>query len=56
MTDGSKTRIGFLPRAMPSLRNLAISVLRKNGQADTVAALRHTNRDYRGPLTALGLT
>ena len=35
MTDDSKTRTGFLPRTMVSLRNLAISVLRQNGQTDS---------------------
>ncbi|MCL7492525.1 hypothetical protein M8I34_13910 [Streptomyces sp. MCA2] len=57
MTDDSKTRTGFLPRTMAaSLRNLAISVFRQNGQTDSAAALRHTNPGYLSPLTALGLT
>ncbi|MFG2785909.1 hypothetical protein ACGFY7_49865 [Streptomyces prunicolor] len=42
--DDSKIRTGTLPRAMASLRNLAISVL------------RHTGRDHHRPLRALSLT
>ncbi|RPK41746.1 hypothetical protein EES39_22090 [Streptomyces sp. ADI92-24] len=41
---------------MASLRNLAAGVHRQNGQTNMAAALRSTARDYRRPLTALGLT
>lgn len=54
--DDSKVRTGTLPRTMASLRNLAISLFRQNGETNIAAALRHTSRDYRRPLTALGLT
>jgi predicted transposase YbfD/YdcC len=54
--DDSKVRTGTLPRAMASLRNLAISVFRQDGQTNIAAALRHTGRDYHRPLRALGLT
>lgn len=54
--DDSKVRTGTLPRAMASLRNLAISVFRQDGQTNIAAALRHTSRDYHRPLRALGLT
>ncbi|MGW3166858.1 hypothetical protein ACWC9Q_29160 [Streptomyces sp. NPDC001142] len=40
---------------MAGLRNLAISVHRQDGRTNIAAALRHTARDYRRPLTALGL-
>ncbi|MGW2524374.1 hypothetical protein ACWC09_46940 [Streptomyces sp. NPDC001617] len=53
--DDSKVRTGTLPRAMASLRNLAISVFRQDGQTNIAAALRHTGRDYHRPLRALGL-
>ncbi|RPK43447.1 transposase family protein [Streptomyces sp. ADI93-02] len=33
--DDSKVRTGTLPRAMASLRNLAISVFRRDGQTDS---------------------
>ncbi|MEV8038549.1 ISAs1 family transposase [Streptomyces sp. NPDC086182] len=54
--DDSKVRTGTLPRAMASLRNLAISVFRQDGRTNIAAALRHTGRDYHRPLQALGLT
>jgi len=54
--DDSKVRTGHLPRTMASLRNLAISVFRQNGETNIAAALRHTSRDHRRPLSALGLT
>jgi predicted transposase YbfD/YdcC len=54
--DDSKVRTGHLPRTMASLRNLAISVFRQNGETNIAAALRHTSRDYHRPLSALGLT
>lgn len=54
--DDSKVRTGNFPRAMASLRNLAISVLRQDGQTNIAAALRRTSRDYARPLQILGLT
>ncbi|MEN3585590.1 hypothetical protein AAH978_15725 [Streptomyces sp. ZYX-F-203] len=54
--DDSKIRTGHLPRTMASLRNLAISVHRQDGATNIAAALRRAARDYRRPLTALGLT
>ncbi|MEU9283834.1 hypothetical protein AB0D57_03710 [Streptomyces sp. NPDC048275] len=54
--DDSKVRTGTLPRAMASLRNLAISVFRQNNETNIVAALRHTSRYYSRPLRTLGLT
>ncbi|WSQ56422.1 ISAs1 family transposase [Streptomyces sp. NBC_01217] len=54
--DDSKVRTGTLPRTMASLRNLAISVFRQDGQTNIAAALRHTSRDHRRTLSALGLT
>jgi predicted transposase YbfD/YdcC len=53
--DDSKVRTGTLPHAMASLRNLAISVFRQDGQTNIAAALRHTGRDYLRPLRTLGL-
>lgn len=54
--DDSKVRTGTLPRVMASLRNLAISVFRQDGETNIAAALRRTSRDYHRPLRALGLT
>ncbi|MFE9060643.1 hypothetical protein [Streptomyces violaceusniger] len=54
--DDSKIHIGRLPRIMASLRNLAIGVHRQGDHTNIAAALRHTARDCRRPLTALGLT
>ncbi|MDX2937959.1 ISAs1 family transposase [Streptomyces ipomoeae] len=54
--DDSKIHIGRLPRVMAGLRNLAIGIHRQDGHTNIAAALRHTARDCRRPLTALGLT
>ncbi|MFE2644235.1 ISAs1 family transposase [Streptomyces nigra] len=54
--DDSKTRTAQLPRTMASLRNLAIGLHRQDGQNNIAAALRRAARDYRRPLTLLGLT
>lgn len=54
--DDSKVRTGHLPRTMASLRNLTISLHRQNGETNIAAAIRRAARDYRRPLTALGLT
>ncbi|MFC9949004.1 ISAs1 family transposase [Streptomyces prasinus] len=53
--DDSKIHVGHLPRIMAGLRNLAIGVHRQDGHTNIAAALRHTARDCRRPLTALGL-
>ncbi|HEY9469027.1 MAG TPA: hypothetical protein VIQ76_05370 [Propionibacteriaceae bacterium] len=54
--DDSKIHVGHLPRIMAGLRNLAIDVHRQDGRTNIAAALRHTARDGRSSLTALGLT
>jgi predicted transposase YbfD/YdcC len=54
--DASRLRTGTAPRAMASLRNLAISALRLTGHTNIAAGLRHTARDATRPLTLLGIT
>jgi hypothetical protein len=54
--DDSKIHTGRLPRITASLRNLAIGIHRQDGRTNIAAALRHTARDCRRSLTALGLT
>jgi hypothetical protein len=54
--DDSKIHVGDLPRIVADLRNLAIGVNRQDGRTNIAAALRRTARDWRRPLTALGLT
>ncbi|MFJ8991603.1 hypothetical protein ACIRQH_14615 [Streptomyces sp. NPDC102279] len=54
--DHSKVRTGTLPRAMATLRYLAISLFRQDSQTNIATALRHTGRDCHRPLRALGLT
>ncbi|WP_267480546.1 hypothetical protein [Streptomyces sp. DH7] len=41
---------------MASLRNLAVDVHCQSGQTNMAATFRRAARDYRRPLTALGLT
>jgi predicted transposase YbfD/YdcC len=53
--DASTARTGGLPRAMASLRNLAVGALRLAGHPNLAAALRHTGRDPARPLAILGL-
>ena len=53
--DHSRIRTGTAPRAMASLRNLAISALRLAGQHNIAAALRHMARHPTRPLTLLGI-
>jgi hypothetical protein len=48
-------RTGTAPRAMASLRNLAIGALRLAGITNIAAGLRHTGRDPTRPLTLLGV-
>jgi len=54
--DASQVRTGNAPRAMASLRNLAIGLLRHAGRSNIAKALRHNGRDARRPLALLGIT
>jgi predicted transposase YbfD/YdcC len=54
--DASQTRTGTAPRAMASLRNLAIGILRARGDPNIAAALRHNARDATRVLPLLGIT
>ncbi|MDB1090134.1 hypothetical protein PJ985_21495 [Streptomyces sp. ACA25] len=54
--DDSKIYTDHLPRIMAGLPNLAIGVHRQDGHTNIAAALRHTARDWRTPLAALGIT
>lgn len=54
--DASRVRTGSAPRAMASLRNLAIGALRLSGWDNIAEGLRHHGRDMPRPLAALGLT
>jgi predicted transposase YbfD/YdcC len=54
--DASQTRTGTAPRAMASLRNLAIGILRAHGDRNIAAALRRNARDATRPLALLGIT
>jgi predicted transposase YbfD/YdcC len=54
--DTSQLRAGTAPRAMASLRNLAIGILRAHGHCNIAAALRHYARDATRLLPLLGLT
>ncbi|KPI20797.1 transposase [Actinobacteria bacterium OK074] len=49
-------RTGSAPRAMASLRNLAIGALRLAGRDNIAEGLRYHGRDMTRPLTTLGLT
>jgi predicted transposase YbfD/YdcC len=51
--DKSLVRTGNAPRVMASLRSLAISLLRLNGQANIAAANRHHARDPQRTLQLL---
>jgi predicted transposase YbfD/YdcC len=53
--DASRVRTGTAPRAMATLRNLAIGALRLAGITNIAAGLRHTGRDPARPLTVLGI-
>jgi predicted transposase YbfD/YdcC len=53
--DASRVRTGGAPRAMASLRNLAIGVLRLAGRDNIAEGLRHHGRDMTPPLATLGL-
>jgi predicted transposase YbfD/YdcC len=54
--DASRVRTGTAPRAMASLRNLAVGALRITGQASIAAGLRYHARNATRPLTTLGIT
>jgi predicted transposase YbfD/YdcC len=54
--DASQTRTGTAPRAMASLRNLAIAILRARGDRNIAAALRRNARDATRLLPLLGIT
>lgn len=53
--DASRVRTGNTPRAMATLRNLAISALRHAGHTNIAKALRHMTRDATRPLTLFGI-
>jgi predicted transposase YbfD/YdcC len=54
--DASQVRTGTAPRAMASLRNLAIGLLRAHGHRNIAAALRRNARDATRLLPLLGVT
>ncbi|MFJ9909872.1 hypothetical protein ACIRVK_45080 [Streptomyces sp. NPDC101152] len=54
--DASQVRVGSAPRAMASLRNLAIGALRLAGRGNIAEGLRHHGRDVTRPLATFGLT
>ena len=54
--DASQTRTGTTPRAMASLRNLAIGILHARGHRNIAAALRRNARDATRVLPLLGIT
>jgi predicted transposase YbfD/YdcC len=53
--DHSRVRTGNAPRAMATLRNLAISTLRHHGWTNIAKGLRHMSRNPNRPLTLLGI-
>ena len=54
--DASQVRTGNAPRAMASLRNLAIGILCLHGHRNIAAALRRNARDATPVLPLLGIT
>jgi predicted transposase YbfD/YdcC len=54
--DACQVRTGTAPRAMASLRNLAIGILRAHGHGNIAAALRRNARDATRVLPLLGIT
>jgi predicted transposase YbfD/YdcC len=54
--DASQVRTGTAPRAMASLRNLAIGILRARGHRNIATTLRRNTRDATRLLPLLGLT
>lgn len=53
--DHSQVRTGNGPRAMATMRNLAIALLRLAGWANIAQATRHYARDSRRTLVLLGV-
>jgi len=53
--DRSQVRTGTGPHALASLRNFAISRLRLAGSTNIARAVRQQARDWRLPLTLLGI-
>ncbi|MEU9046144.1 MULTISPECIES: hypothetical protein [unclassified Kitasatospora] len=53
--DPSRVRTGTAPRAMATLRNLAIGALRLTGHDNIAAGIRHHARDAARPITTLGI-
>ena len=54
--DAGRLRAGNAPRALATLRNTAISLLRLNGVTSIAPALRHNSRNPYRSLQLLGLT
>jgi predicted transposase YbfD/YdcC len=54
--DAHQLRTGSAPRAMASLRNLAIGILRAHGHRNIAAGLRRNARDATRVLPLLGIT
>jgi predicted transposase YbfD/YdcC len=54
--DASQVRTGTAPRAMASLRNLAIGILHARGDRNIAKALRRNARDATRVLPLLGIT
>ena len=54
--DASRIRAGNAPRAMATLRNTAISLLRLTGNTTIARALRSNSRNPYRPLQLLGIT
>lgn len=54
--DHSQLRTNSAPRAMATLRNLAITAHRIAGATNIATALRHTRRSFNRPLRLLGIT
>ena len=54
--DASQVRTGNAPRAMASLRNLAIGILRLHGHRNIATALRRNALDATRVLLLLGMT
>ena len=54
--DAAQVRTGNAPRAMASLRNLAIGILRARGHRNLAAGLRRNARDATRVLPLLGIT
>jgi len=53
--DASKVRSGSAPRALATMRNLVISVLRLAGVSNIAQARRHLSRRPEFALTLLGV-